>query len=265
MKLHFTKMQGAGNDYVYADRLDPKDAPLLAPKVSDRHFGVGSDGLVLVLPAQDTENHAQMRMFNADGSEAEMCGNAVRCVARFVRDRWGETANPMRIETKAGVKTIWMQEENGFLATVDMGAPQIGEDLTLSGKNFSRVFKQVSMGNPHAVTLVESVETAPVLTEGPVLEVDRAFPNRSNIEFAQILSRERIALRVWERGAGETLACGTGACATAVACALWGKTDRSVAVELPGGTLSIEWRESDGHVYMTGPAEFVFEGVGEFL
>jgi diaminopimelate epimerase len=260
MKLRFTKMQGAGNDYVYADKLDPQEAPRLAPLVSDRHFGVGSDGLVLVLAAQEPQNHAQMRMFNADGSEAEMCGNAVRCVARFVRERWGERANPMRIETKAGIKTIWIQENGSFLATVDMGEPQIGKDLTLLGKEF----KQVSMGNPHAITLVESAASAPVLTEGPKLEVDSAFPNRSNIEFAQVLSRGRIALRVWERGAGETLACGTGACATVVACALWGKTDRSVAVELPGGELFIEWKESDNHVYMTGPAEFVFDGEGEF-
>ncbi|MDR2731996.1 MAG: diaminopimelate epimerase [Fibromonadaceae bacterium] len=257
--LRFTKMQGAGNDYVYIDckKNVPENAGELAKKVSDRHFGVGSDGLVLILPPKDAENHARMQMFNADGSEAEMCGNAIRCVARFVRERWNLTAVPLRIETKSGLKTIQTKNgESGFSAAVDMGEPILEGEATLNGKQFTKI----SMGNPHAVTFVDSVADAPVLTEGPVLETDSEFPKKSNIEFVEFADAKRIKIRVWERGSGETLACGTGACAAAVAAILKKNAERILTVELLGGNLTIEWNKETNHVIMTGPAEFVFEG-----
>jgi len=267
--IPFTKMQGLGNDYVYVDNRAGvvKNPGTLAIKVSDRHFGIGSDGLVLIENSDVAT--ARMRMFNADGSESEMCGNAIRCVARFVWERWNVRVNPMTIETKAGIKPIRVSEQGGVFsgAAVDMGEPILepaqipvqgdSHRLSIQGSEFVCV----SMGNPHAVTFVNSTATAPVLAQGPALETDPVFPRRSNIEFCEVLSADRVKMRVWERGAGETLACGTGACATAVACALTGKTGRSVTVELLGGPLQIDWQESDNHVIMTGPAEFVFDGV----
>ncbi len=256
---HFTKMQGAGNDYVYIDcrKNIPENPGCLAQRVSDRHFGIGSDGLVLILPPLNSENHARMQMFNSDGSEAEMCGNAIRCVARFVRERWNLTVQPLKIETKTGVKIIETKNgENGFLASVDMGEPILEGEATLNGREFIKV----SMGNPHAVTFVDSVADAPVLTEGPILEVDKEFPKKSNIEFAEFIDAKRIKMRVWERGTGETLACGTGACAAAVAAMLKKNAERILTVELLGGSLTIEWNRETNHVIMIGPAEFVFEG-----
>jgi len=266
--LAFVKMTGLGNDYVYLDGFgQPISNPArLAVRMSDRHFGVGSDGLVLILPSRHAD--ARMRMFNADGSEAEMCGNAIRCVARYLFERRGVRSNPLNVETKAGIKTIHLVIRNGRMtaATVDMGVPILDPDripvaaasnrISLRGREWTCV----SMGNPHAVTFVDSIETAPVQTEGPLLERDPIFPKRCNIEFAQVINRRRIRLRVWERGAGETMACGTGACATLVAAVLNGLTDRQATIELPGGNLRIEWRKEDGHVVMTGGAEFVFEG-----
>jgi len=257
--MQFTKMQGAGNDYVYIDCQKeniPKDIGNLAKKISDRHFGVGSDGLVLILPPLKEENHARMQMFNADGSEAEMCGNAIRCVARYVREKWNLTDVPLKIETKAGIKTIETEAgKNGFSAAVDMGEPLLEGEATLNGMQFIKI----SMGNPHAVTFVDSVENAPVLTEGPKLEINEEFPNKSNIEFVEFINAKRIKMRVWERGAGETLACGTGACAAAVAAMLKKNAERILTVELLGGCLTIEWN-SENRIIMTGPAEFVFEG-----
>jgi len=265
----FTKMTALGNDYVY---LDGFERPIRNPAhwarwMSDRHFGVGSDGLVLILPSRRAE--ARMRMFNADGSEAEMCGNAIRCVARYLFERRGIRANPMTIETRSGIKTIRLTVRNGRVTkvTVDMGRPILDPALIPVAAATHRVSLRgrewtcVSMGNPHAVTFVESVETAPVRAEGPILEYDPLFPRRCNIEFAQICDRHHIRLRVWERGAGETLACGTGACATLVAAVLNGLADRRATLALPGGELRIEWREEDDHVWMTGGAEFVFDGV----
>ncbi len=267
--IPFTKMQGLGNDYVYVDNragivLEPGP---LAIQVSDRHFGIGSDGLVLIEKSDVAT--ARMRMFNADGTESEMCGNAIRCVARFVWDRWNVKTNPMTIETKAGIKPIRVSEVDGEFsgAAVDMGEPILEpavipvQSPTHKPKIQGLDFVCVSMGNPHAVTFVQDTASAPVLTQGHALETDPIFPRRSNIEFCQVLSSDRVRMRVWERGAGETLACGTGACATAVACALTGQTGRSVTVELLGGPLQIDWQESDNHVIMTGPAEFVFDGV----
>lgn len=267
--IPFTKMQGLGNDYVYVDnRNGAVTAPgPLAIKVSDRHFGIGSDGLVLIENSDVAT--ARMRMFNADGSESEMCGNAIRCVARFVWERWNVRVNPLTVETKAGIKTICVAETAGVFsgAAVDMGEPILEPSaIPVQGTTNKIViqgldFVCVSMGNPHAVTFVDNTQEAPVLAQGHALETDPIFPRRSNIEFCQVLSPERVRMRVWERGAGETLACGTGACATAVACALQGKTNRAVTVELLGGPLHIHWQESDNHVIMTGPAEFVFDGV----
>jgi len=257
--LKFTKMQGAGNDYVYIDCKEntPSNPGGLARKVSDRHFGIGSDGLVLILPPLNLESNARMQMFNADGSEAEMCGNAIRCVARFVRERWNLTASPLKIETKAGIKIIETKNgENGFLASVDMGEPVLEGEAVLNRREFIKI----SMGNPHAVTFVDSVANAPVLTEGPILETDREFPRKSNIEFVEFMDASRIKMRVWERGAGETLACGTGACAAAVAAVLKKSAERILTVELLGGNLTIEWNGETNHVIMTGPAEFVFDG-----
>ena len=256
---HFTKMQGAGNDYVYIDckKNIPENPGDLAKKVSERHFGIGSDGLVLILPPLNSENHARMQMFNPNGSEAEMCGNAIRCVARFVRERWNLTAVPLKIETKAGVKIIETRYNEGiFLASVDMGEPVLEGETRLNGKEFVKI----SMGNPHAVAFVDSVINAPVLTEGPILEVDKEFPKKSNIEFAEFIDAKHIKMRVWERGTGETLACGTGACAAAVAAMLKKNAERILTVELLGGDLVIEWSRETNHVTMIGPAEFVFEG-----
>ncbi len=267
--LSFVKMEGLGNDYVYLDGFTQtvRNPSRLARVMSDRAFGVGSDGLVWILPSRRAD--ARMRMFNADGSEAEMCGNAIRCVARYLYERRGIRSNPLTIETKAGIKTNRLTVRSGRVAavSVDMGSPIMNPEripvvaashrLTLRG----REWVCVSMGNPHAVTFVESVEAAPVQSEGPRMERDPVFPKRCNIEFAEVVDRGRIRLRVWERGAGETMACGTGACATLVAAVLNGLSDRRAAIDLPGGTLQIEWREADGHVWMTGAAEFVFEGV----
>jgi len=186
-----------------------------------------------------------------------MCGNAIRCVARFVREKWNLTAAPLKIETKAGLKTIQTKNcENGFLAAVDMGEPVLEGEAMLNG----RLFTKISMGNPHAVTFVNNVADAPVLTEGPALETDKEFPQKSNIEFAEFVNSNRIKMRVWERGAGETLACGTGACAAAVAAILSRGANRILTVELLGGSLTVEWSGETNRVIMTGPAEFVFEG-----
>lgn len=267
--IAFTKMQGAGNDYVYIDNRNGcvQHPETLAPKISDRHFGVGSDGLVLIENSQKAD--VRMRMFNPDGSEAEMCGNASRCVARFAWERFFQKDRlSFDLETGAGIKHILIRAgKSGFeSATVDMGVPilepaqiPISADtnrIQLDG----RAFTCVSMGNPHAVTFVENVQTAPVLTKGLEYELAAVFPRKSNIEFVEVLDRKTAKMRVWERGTGETLACGTGACATLVACVLNDKTDREIDLKLLGGTLHIEWRNSDSHVLMTGPAEFVFDG-----
>lgn len=267
--IPFTKMQGLGNDYVYVDNRNNRvnHPESLAVQMSDRHFGIGSDGLVLI--ERSDVATARMRMFNADGSESEMCGNAIRCVARFVWERWNVQTNPMTIETKAGIKPITVEHHEGefVAAAVDMGEPILdpkaipvrGDSHTLSIQGLD--FTCVSMGNPHAITIVPDTTLAPVLSLGPQLETAPCFPRRSNIEFVQVISSHTLRMRVWERGAGETLACGTGACATAVACALQGFSERQVTVELLGGPLHIHWQESDNHVIMTGPAEFVFDGV----
>ena len=261
--MKFTKMQGIGNDYVYVNCFEETvDNPgETARKISDRHFGVGSDGLVLICP--DPEADFRMRMFNSDGSESEMCGNAARCVGKYVYDRGFIQKREISLMTGAGLKILKISEKNGKAESVrvDMGEPEItgvGETVTANGRIF--IFTRVSMGNPHAVIFQDEVEDFDVAGFGTVIEHDALFPNRTNAEFAKILGADRIRMRVWERGAGETMACGTGACATLVAAAANRLTGRKAALELNGGTLLIEWDPSTNHVFQEGPAEFVFDG-----
>ena len=276
--IKFTKMQGLGNDYVYMDAIHQKieNESSLAQFVSNRHFGIGSDGLILICKSDVAD--FKMRMFNSDGSEAEMCGNGIRCVGKFVYDKGLTDKTTVTIETLAGIKTLELNTKDGKVETVkvDMGEPILNpkeipvisdeepvKNLMLEAEGRKFKFTCVSMGNPHAITEVEDTEEFDVEKYGKVLEVDKAFPNKTNVEFIQIVDKNHVKMRVWERGAGETLACGTGACATAVACYLNGKTDRNVEVELLGGKLYIEWNEENNHIFMTGPAVTVFEGMLE--
>lgn len=272
--LNFTKMQGLGNDYVYIDatRANIENPSELSKYISDRHFGVGSDGLILICPSDKAD--FRMRMFNSDGSEAEMCGNGIRCVGKFVYDKKLTDRTLVTIETKAGIKVLKLnvKDEEVDTVRVDMGTPilesekipvvtdeKIAQNLKLNVLDKSFNFTCVSMGNPHAVTIVDNVSDFDVKKYGSILEINEVFPNKTNVEFVEIKDPENIKMRVWERGAGETLACGTGACASVVACNLNGLTKRSVNVELLGGNLNVELGE-DNHVYMTGPAVTVFEG-----
>ena len=273
--IKFTKMHGLGNDYVYIDAISQniERKSELAQFVSNRNFGVGSDGLILI--ERSTVADFKMTMFNSDGSQAEMCGNGIRCVAKFVYDKKMTDKTTLKIETLAGIKILELDIEKGEVkkVRVDMGAPILEaekipvistenpvKNLVLTAKDKEFKFTCVSMGNPHAITIVEDTEKFDVKKYGEELEVDKAFPRRTNVEFVQIVDKNTIKMRVWERGAGETLACGTGACATAVACNLNGLTDRKVTIELLGGNLEIEWNKENNHVYMTGPATTVFEG-----
>ena len=279
--IKFTKMHGLGNDYVYIDATSKtgqeiNDPSSLAKFVSDRHFGIGSDGLILICDSNVAD--FKMRMFNYDGSEAEMCGNGIRCVGKFVYDKGLTNHDLITIETLAGIKILKLNVVDGKVDTVrvDMGEPildpelipvvsdeSIVKNLKLNAEGKDFIFSCVSMGNPHAITIVDNVKDFQVEKYGSVLEVDKHFPKRSNIEFIELVNKSKIKMRVWERGAGETLACGTGACASAVACNLNGYTDKRVTVELLGGNLDIEWSDIDNHVYMTGPATTVFEGTLE--
>lgn len=273
--IKFTKMHGLGNDYVYIDAINQKieNESSLAKFVSNRHFGIGSDGLILICKSNVAD--FKMRMFNSDGSEAEMCGNGIRCVGKFVYDKGLTNKTTVKIETLAGIKTLILNIKEGKVETarVDMGEPileaekipviskeQPVKNLVLEAEEKKFKFTCVSMGNPHAITIVDDTKKFDVEKYGRILEVDKVFPKKANIEFVQIADKENIKMRVWERGAGETLACGTGACATAVACNLNGLTERKVNIELLGGILNIEWNKEDNHVYMTGPAVTVFDG-----
>lgn len=278
--IKFTKMHGLGNDYVYIDCTAKtgqkiEDESALARLVSDRHFGVGSDGLILICDSDVAD--FKMRMFNYDGSEAEMCGNGIRCVGKFVYDKGLIKRDLITVETLAGIKVLKLNVSNGKVETVrvDMGEPvlepskipvisdeSIAKNIVISAIDKEFKFTCVSMGNPHAITIVNNVKDYDLEKYGRTLEYDSHFPRRSNIEFIELIDKSNIKMRVWERGAGETLACGTGACASAVACNINGYTDRTVNVELIGGTLKIEWAENN-HVYMTGPATTVFEGILE--
>lgn len=277
--LRFTKMTGCGNDYVYVNCFEEKveNPNELSKRVSDRHFGIGSDGLVLICPSDAAD--CKMRMFNPDGSESEMCGNAIRCVGKYVHDRGVINKTTITVETLAGIKVLELHlNEKGETETltVDMGEPVLApeaipvkaegepvKNLRLTALDKTWDFTCVSMGNPHAVTFIDSpVKDFQVERYGSVLEVDEHFPKKANIEFAEKVDNSHLKMRVWERGTGETWACGTGTCATVVASNILGVCDRApVDVELLGGTLTIEWSKDNNHVYMTGPATFVFDGV----
>jgi diaminopimelate epimerase len=262
-KISFTKMHGCGNDYIYINMMehdiaDPRAAAIVW---SDRHKGIGSDGLVLIDRSPLPEADFSMRIFNADGSEAMMCGNASRCIGKYLYDKGITTQTQIRLLTLSGVKVLDLHlSPDGVVdsVTVDMGEPVFeDESLFLANRGIGKgVF--VSMGNPHYVIFTDNVDQ--VGETGRILEYHPAFPQRCNIEFACIEAEGNIRTRVWERGSGITQACGTGACATAVAAALTGKAGRKSNIMMDGGTLSIEWHDSDKHVYMTGPAEFVFDG-----
>ena len=272
--VKFTKMHGAGNDYIYVDTLlysipDPSAAAI---KWSAPHTGIGSDGLVLIgKPSITSGADFSMRIFNADGSEAMMCGNASRCIGKYLYERKLTDKTEIKLETLSGVKTLLLHLAAGGTVesvTVDMLEPRLhvpeqydesclGE-LSASFRKFRGTF--VSMGNPHFVTFVDDIDTIDIARYGSEMEHDATFPLRCNIEFAQVMPDGTIRTRVWERGSGITMACGTGACATAVAAQITGRAQNKSTIKMDGGTLLIEWNADDGHVYMTGPAEFVFDG-----
>ncbi len=275
--IKFTKMEGLGNDYVYIDctqmeESQIKDIAYLAKILSNRHFGIGSDGLILICRS-NTEDF-KMKMFNQDGTEAEMCGNGIRCVGKFVYDKGLTNKTNLRIETLAGVKKLELHIKNAKVdtVTVDMGKPllsakdipvisdeEVVKNLKIKAIDKEFIFTCVSMGNPHAITVVDNVDNFDVEKYGSVLEVDKHFPKKANIEFIEIVDRNTVKMRVWERGSGETLACGTGASAVCVACTLNNLVNEkeNIRVKLLGGELTIKW---DGNVYMTGKARTVFEG-----
>jgi diaminopimelate epimerase len=272
VKLKFTKMQGAGNDFVVLDgvsrRLDPSPAQLR--RLADRHFGVGCDQILLVEPPRTPGTDFRYRIFNADGGEVEQCGNGARCFVRFVRERGLTAKDEIRVETAAGIITLRLEPDGGV--TVNMGAPvfeakrvpfltdsdALVQPLMVDGTTVQ--ITAVSMGNPHAVQVVADVDAAPVLAQGPLIERHARFPQRVNAGYMQVLDRGRIRLRVYERGAGETLACGSGACAAVVAGIRRGLLDARVQVSTHGGDLTIRWEGGDNPVWMTGPAVTVFEG-----
>ena len=272
--MKFTKMQGIGNDYVYVNCFEESvtDPSKLAIAISDRHFGVGSDGLILIMPSQVAD--ARMRIFNADGSEAQMCGNGIRCVAKYLYESGLKRSDRMTIETSAGLKAIELTVSNNnvSLVKVEMGTPRLlRNEIPMSGENTQvineplRVGEEtlnitcVSMGNPHCIIFVDDVASVQLNVIGKAIENHGLFPERINAHFVQQVSKNKIKMRTWERGSGETLACGTGAVATGVACVLNKLTERVIYVQLPGGELKVEWAE-DNKTYMTGPAEFVFTG-----
>jgi len=274
--MKFTKMQGAGNDYVYVNCFEEtvQDPAAVAIKVSDRNFGIGSDGLILIMPSEVAD--VKMRMFNSDGSESEMCGNGIRCVAKYAYDHGIVAKKEISAETGAGVLALQLvtgADDKVVKVRVNMGAPRltrkeipmqgnpddkvIGEPLNILHSTFN--ITCASMGNPHCVIFVDDVANFPVEKYGPLIENHELFPRRTNVEFVQIISRTEVRQRTWERGAGETLACGTGSSAVTAACVLNGLTERSILNHLSGGDLEMEWG-ADGNIYMTGPAVEVFTG-----
>ncbi len=273
--MKFTKMQGLGNDYVYVNCFEEKieDPSALAIQVSDRHFGIGSDGLILICPSEQAD--FRMDMYNADGSRGEMCGNGIRCVAKYVYDYGLTDQTSISVETLGGIKYLDLTVEDGKvrLVKVDMGQPilqpekipviakkdpVIAEEIEVNGEKYQMTC--VSMGNPHAVVFIDDVKGLDIEKIGPHFEHHTCFPNRVNTEFVKVLDSKTAEMRVWERGSGETLACGTGACAVAVACILNGLTEEEVTVKLLGGDLLIRWDREQNRVYMTGPAQVVFDG-----
>ncbi len=266
--IQFVKMQGTGNDFVIIDQrvaagesLPLQEIPVIAKKLCDRHFGVGADGLILVLPSDKADY--RMIIFNPDGSEAEMCGNGIRCFTRYVWENAEEKKDVISVETLAGIMVpAPIVEADSFVGVeVDMGEPSVEavkEPLKIENLDYS--INKISMGNPHCVIFVEDLQSVRIKEIGPIIENLPQFPNRTNVEFVQVLNDKEIAVKVWERGAGETLACGTGACASVVAASLNGLTGKKVVVHLPGGNIGIEWAQ-DNHILMRGPAEKVFEGM----
>ena len=279
--MRFTKMHGLGNDYVYLDCVNgpvPRDPAKLSQQVSDRHFGIGSDGLILICPSEVAD--ARMRMFNADGSEAEMCGNGLRCVAKYVHDHGIARKPRLALETGRGILTVDLEVKNGKaervrvdmgepilesarIPTTLLGDPPIDVPFEIGGVAFRGTC--VSMGNPHVVLFPGDEYFNPsardlVVEHGALIETAAIFPRRINVHFVKVHGANEVTMRTWERGSGITLACGTGACAVCVAGVLAGRTDRKLLAHLPGGDLELEWQESDGHVYMTGPATEVFSG-----
>lgn len=277
--MKFTKMHGCGNDYIYVDgakEIIPQEKkPDVVKRLSDRHFGIGGDGVIFINPS--TEADFEMEMYNMDGSRAEMCGNGIRCVAKFVYDKGLTDQTQISIISAGKIKYLDLTTEDGKVSTVkvNMGAPilkaadipviaddeeesVIGEEIEVDGKIYKMTC--VSMGNPHAVVFMDDVAGLPIETIGPLFENHAKFPKRINTEFVKIIDKDHVEMRVWERGTGETLACGTGACATVVACILNGLTNDTVTVKLLGGSLKIQWDRQENLVYMTGPAATVFEG-----
>lgn len=273
--MKFTKMEGLGNDYVYVNCFEEQvgNPSELAVRVSDRHFGIGSDGLILIRPSEAAD--FCMDMYNADGSRSEMCGNGIRCVGKYVYDYGLTDQTHITVETLAGIKYLDLHTEDGKvkLVTVNMGAPElrscqipvvsdkerlVREPIVVQGKRYEMTC--VSMGNPHCVVFVEDTASFPLEEVGPGFEHHEVFPNRVNAEFIQILDRKSVNMRVWERGTGETLACGTGACASAVACVLNGLTENEITLHLLGGDLQVKYDQEADLVYMTGPARVVFDG-----
>ena len=274
--MKFTKMQGLGNDYVYVNCFEEKieNPPAVARYVSDRHFGIGSDGLIMINPSEVAD--FEMEMYNADGSRGEMCGNGIRCVAKYVYDYGLTDKTQISVETLGGIKYLDLTVEDGkvVLVKVDMGKPELKSDLIPIISENEKVIDEpievdgqvyhmtgVSMGNPHTVIYVDDVKNLDLEKIGPKFENHERFPKRINTEFVHCIDRNTVEMRVWERGSGETLACGTGACAVAVASILNNLTDTRVTVKLLGGDLQIEWDREKKHVFMTGPAKVVFDGV----
>ena len=273
--MKFTKMHGCGNDYIYVNCMEKmvKNPEKVAIYVSDRHFGIGSDGLILICPSKVAD--FRMAMYNADGSEGKMCGNGIRCVAKYVYDNKMTDKTTIAVETLSGIKTLELNVKNDKVETVkvNMGTPillpkdvpvvsdkdkVVDEPIVIDDKEYR--ITCVSMGNPHAITFIENTDDLEIETIGPKFENNPIFPDRVNTEFIQILDRNTVKMRVWERGSGETFACGTGACATVVACVLNGLTDEKVTVKLLGGDLFIEYNREENTVYMTGPAKVSFTG-----
>lgn len=273
--MRFTKMHGIGNDYIFVNCFEEivTDPSRLSIIMSRPHFGVSSDGLVLIEPSDCAD--AAMRIFNSDGSEAEMCGNAVRCIGKYMYERGLTDKTVLTLQTKGGIKELWLTVENGRVTSVkaDMGSPELNPrkiPVDLPGemvlKHRMQIMGQtwfitcVNMGNPHAVLFVRDPEVIDLPSLGPIIEHHPLFPRRTNVEFVRVIKRDVLQMRVWERGAGETLACGTGASAALVAAVLTGMSDRTVQMKLAGGNLTVQWNAEDNHVYQTGPAAFVFDG-----
>lgn len=273
--MYFTKMHGLGNDYVYVNCFTEyvREPEKLARRLSDRHFGIGADGLILIVPSEKAD--FGMEIYNADGSRAEMCGNGIRCLAKYVYEQGLTDKRELTVETLAGIRKLWLDVREGRVeqVTVDMGYPVFQADKIPIISENSRVVQEkitirrteyrmtgVSMGNPHAVVYVKHVNGLELGLLGPEFEYHGRFPKRVNVEFVEVVSRNEIRVRVWERGAKETLACGTGACAAVAASVLNDLTERQVTVQLKGGELTVLWSEEDGKIYMTGPAVAVFEG-----